>query len=298
MTNVIFIPNSPILFHSFEDSLTAWDTTEGRPLYKCAGVLLGVATDRGVFQTTKGTWAIDTGKELSEIAELFNWHHRLKVVEVEIPISNGQSESPTDMRRRSYNIDIIDSLGDRPRQRIHINDLNELGGISLRKRAVDPSGDYLAVYLYVSSYGHELDQGICYDLRTGDEIFRYQDSGLIFTEIHRLIICGLEAGLKIYHIDSGQTTEISTFSESRDRKTVRVSLQNPEMLAVLNHKRNVIFLEKINEPAFRRKIQKRAVQILDIAFNADGTQLAGSLSDGQVQIWDTASGKVIMKLPS
>jgi WD40 repeat protein len=296
MSNVIFLPDSPILLHSFKDSVTAWDTSEGRLCYKCTGALLGITADGELFQTTKGTWATDTGEELSEVPELFNWHHRLRIIEVEIPIDDEKSKSPTDRRRWSYNIDIIDPRGERPHQRLHINDLNDLGGIRFGSRRIDSSGNYLAVYLYVSLYGHELDQGICYNLSTGKEIFRYGYDDLTFVEVHRLIIYSSEAGLKIYNVDSGQTMELAAFSESKDRNTIRVSSQNLEMAAALNHKRNIIFLEKVNQAAFRRMIRKRAVKILDIALSADGTQLAASLSDGQVHIWDVESGKVTMKL--
>ena len=287
MSKLVFTAQGTTLLHSFNESVLIWDIVNCQLRYKTPGTLLGVARDGKIFQTTEGFWDIDEGTKLDSAPKIHNWHQRLYISQI----------STIKDEKKSYSLEIIDSSGVRPRQLIHIADLGLQGGLDVGDQVIDPNGQYIAVYLYVSILGHDLDQIKCYDLSTGEEVYTFIDKDVSFSGIHNLMFVTSRSNVEVYNLLTNQRLELKVSSSNVATPTIRINPKDDTFAAAINKKNSIIFLGRdIYQASSRKTIQKRKLKILDIAFNPDGSRIAGSLSNSEVHIWNVKTCKLTTKL--
>lgn len=280
--NIIFSKDGTILLHSFKEKVSVWDVRNNQLRYQVFGTLIGISHRHNTFQTTVGTWSINTGDAIESPPVLHDWDKRLKV--------SGRS-----IKDKFY-LEVIDKSGIREPQLVHVGGSS---GIVRAGHKVDRNGRYVTAYFYINIMGHDLDQTICYDLETGQDVYSFiDDYDVSFSEIHNLLIAKntLNSSLTVCDLATKQKLELEKVGRSIDEHTVRINPKNTEFTAALNKKRNVIFLGRINQILQRKMIRETKQKILDIDFNPDGTHLAASLSDGDVHIWDVNNYQLIQRL--
>ncbi len=280
--DIIFSKDSRILLHSFNGKVNVWDVWNNQLCYQVSGTLLGISHKHGTFQTTVGTWNIDTGDEIESPLVLHDWDKRLKV--------SGRS-----IENKFY-LEIIDKSGIREPQLVHVGGSS---GITRVWHIVDGNGHYVTAYFYINIMGHDLDQTICYDLETGQKEYSFVDDyDVTFSGIHNLLIAKnkLKSSLTVCDLSTKQKVELEKVGQSIDERTVRINPKNIEFAAAINKKQSMIYLGKIGQASQRKTIRKTKQKILGIDFSPDGTHLAASLSDGDVSIWDINSYQLIQQL--
>ncbi|MBN1954059.1 MAG: hypothetical protein JW900_03310 [Anaerolineae bacterium] len=142
-----------------------------------------------------------------KIANNTQSEHYLKMERAEYPGPHivVSISATTEGETKFHTLTIADQRGILQEQQVVIP-LHRISDLYIRRWTVSPDNQYLAVDFSVSILGHDLDQGICFELETGKKLFHYDEAlgEITFDAAQQKMIVPTKDGPKTYLLPGGQ----------------------------------------------------------------------------------------------